>query len=64
MALPALSWSLVLGADAATEGKKVIGAMLIVGLVFVGVIALGETMEWLGHRRRARARRRATTLRR
>jgi hypothetical protein len=39
-------------ADAATEGKKVIVAMLIVGLIFVGVIALGETAHWLRHRRR------------
>ena len=38
--------------DAATEGKKVIVAMLIVGLIFVGVIALGETAHWLRHRRR------------
>ena len=38
-------------ADAASEGKKVITAMLIVGLVFVCVIALGETSKWLRHRR-------------
>ena len=38
--------------DAATEGKKVVTAMLIVGLIFVGVIALGETTHWLRHRRR------------
>ena len=37
---------------AAEEGKEVITAMLIVGLVFVGVIALGETTHWLRHRRR------------
>ncbi len=37
--------------DAATEGKKVITGMLIVGLIFVSVIALGETMHWLRHRR-------------
>ena len=37
--------------DAATEGKKVITAMLIVGLIFVAVIALGELTHWLRHRR-------------
>jgi hypothetical protein len=37
--------------DAATEGKKVITAMLIVGLIFISVIALGETWYWLRHRR-------------
>jgi RsiW-degrading membrane proteinase PrsW (M82 family) len=39
-------------ADAAEEGKKVIIAMLIVGLIFLGVILLGETSRWLRHRRR------------
>ena len=43
-------------ADAATEGKKVITAMLIVGLIFVGVIAIGETTHWLRARRKARRR--------
>ena len=38
-------------ADAATEGKKVILGMLLTGLVFVGVIALGETSRWLKRRR-------------
>jgi hypothetical protein len=38
--------------DAATEGKKVITGMLIVGLIFISVIALGETFDWLRHRRR------------
>jgi hypothetical protein len=38
-------------ADAAEEGKKVIAWMLIVGLVFIGVIALGETSRWLSRRR-------------
>ena len=37
----ALAW--LLAEDAAAEGKKVISGMLIVGLVFVAVIALGET---------------------
>ncbi|HEY3017468.1 MAG TPA: hypothetical protein VGJ23_01415 [Gaiellaceae bacterium] len=44
--------SLLAVEDAATEGKKVITGMLIVGLIFVSVIALGETMHWLRHRRR------------
>ncbi len=39
---------------AAKEGKNVITGMLIVGLVFVAVIALGETTHWLRQRRRAR----------
>jgi hypothetical protein len=30
----------------------VITGMLIVGLIFVSVIALGETSRWLRHRRR------------
>lgn len=41
-------------ADAASEGKKVITAMLIVGLVFIGVIALGESAHALASRRRRR----------
>jgi hypothetical protein len=48
----ALSALLLPLADAASEGKKVIISMLVVGLIFVGVIALGETSRWLRHRRR------------
>ena len=33
-------------ADAAEEGLHVILGMLIVGLIFIGVIALGETLHW------------------
>jgi hypothetical protein len=47
-----------LAEDAATEGKKVITGMLIVGLTFVAVIALGETSKALRHRRKARKPRR------
>ena len=43
-------------ADAAEEGKKVILSMLVVGLIFVGVIALGELTHWAGARRKARKR--------
>jgi hypothetical protein len=39
-------------ADAAAEGKKVITAMLIVGLIFVSVIAPGQFTHWVRHRRR------------
>ena len=38
-------------ATAAEEGKKVIYAMLVTGLVFVAVIAVGELSHWLRHRR-------------
>ena len=41
----------LLAATAAEEGKKVIFAMLITGLVFVGVIVLGELTHWLRSRR-------------
>jgi hypothetical protein len=42
--------------DAAEEGKKVIAWMLIVGLIFISVIALGQLSKWAGHRREERRR--------
>ncbi len=42
-------------ANAAEEGKNIITGMLLVGLVFIAVIALGETSRWLRHRRLAPA---------
>jgi hypothetical protein len=42
--------------DAAEEGKKVVTGMLIVGLIFIAVIALGQLSKWAGHRRDARRR--------
>jgi len=36
---------------AAQEGKEVIEAMLVVGLIFLGVIVLGELTKWRRHRR-------------
>ena len=46
--------------DVVEEGRRIIIAMLVVGLVFLGVIALGQLARHLGHRRRERraARRR------
>ena len=38
-------------ADTVEEGRKVIVIMLIVGLVFVGVIAIGNGLRALSHRR-------------
>jgi len=43
--------ALVAAESAATEGKKVITGMLIVGLIFASVIAIGQTVHWLRHRR-------------
>jgi hypothetical protein len=45
--------------DAASEGTDVIRGMLIVGLVFLAVIALGELTHWANQRRRARSRARS-----
>ena len=42
--------------DAATEGRHVILGMLVVGLIFLAVIAIGELAHWAGHRRAARKR--------
>jgi len=41
-------------ADAAKEGRKVVLAMLVVGLIFVAVIALGELTHHLAVKRKAR----------
>jgi len=40
--------------DPAEEGRKIIIGMLIVGLIFIAVIALGQLSKWVGHRRHAR----------
>ena len=42
----------VFAADAAEEGQKVITAMLVVGLVFVSVIAICELTKYVLHKRR------------
>ncbi len=42
-------------ADAATEGKKVVGAMLILGLVLVALPLLGETYMYLRYHRHGRS---------
>jgi hypothetical protein len=44
-----IAWLL---ADAAEEGKNVILGMLVTGLIFVAVIAIGETSRAFRHRRK------------
>ena len=41
-------------ADAAEEGRKVVLSMLVVGLVFIAVIAIGELTHYLAAKRKAR----------
>jgi len=36
------------------EGKRIVIAMLIVGLIFIAVVAIGQFTKWLGHRRQDR----------
>jgi ABC-type molybdate transport system permease subunit len=50
----ALAAALVL-ADAAKEGKKVITAMLIVGLILAAPAVLGETYMYFRYHRRGRS---------
>ena len=40
-------------ADAAEEGKNVILSMLVVGLIFLAVIAIGDLGRWFLHRRQS-----------
>ena len=40
-------------ANAAEEGRNVITGMLVVGLVFIAVIAIGELSRMARHRRRS-----------
>jgi hypothetical protein len=46
--------SLLLLADAAEEGRKVVLSMLVVGLIFILVIAVGELTHYLAVKRKAR----------
>ena len=38
-------------ADVAEEGRNIVLSMLVVGLIFIGVIAIGQFFKWLGHRK-------------
>jgi hypothetical protein len=53
--MSALHAALPLAAESvAEEGKRIIVVMLIVGLVFLAVIALGQLTRYVAHRRAAR----------
>jgi hypothetical protein len=43
--------------DPVTDGKHIVTAMLITGLVFLAIVAVGELTRWRGHRRAERKRR-------
>jgi heme/copper-type cytochrome/quinol oxidase subunit 2 len=45
--------ALVLAQEKSTaeEGRDIIISMLVVGLIFLGVIALGQFSRWMSHRR-------------
>ena len=47
--------ALLLAAEKTTaeEGRDIIISMLVVGLIFVSVIALGQLSRWMSHRRRS-----------
>lgn len=49
-----LALSLLLAQEKSTaeEGRDIIIAMLVVGLVFLSVILLGQLGRWMSHRRR------------
>lgn len=41
----------LLAADVAEEGKHIVLSMLVVGFIFIGVIAIGQLARWLSTRR-------------
>jgi len=43
----------VLASDVAKEGRDIVLSMLVVGLIFLAVIALGQFVKWLSHRKHA-----------
>jgi hypothetical protein len=52
MSDPALALLLAAEKSIAEEGRDIILAMLVVGLIFLSVIALGQAARWMSHRRR------------
>ena len=46
-----LEFATLLAADVAEEGRNIVLSMLVVGLIFIAVIAVGQFFRWLSHRR-------------
>jgi hypothetical protein len=42
--------ALLAAGDVAKEGRDIVLSMLVVGLVFIAVIAIGQFFKWLSHR--------------
>jgi hypothetical protein len=45
-----LQLAALLAADVAEEGKHIVLSMLVVGLIFIAVIAIGQFFRWLSTR--------------
>jgi hypothetical protein len=45
-----LQLAALLAADTAEEGKHIVLSMLVVGLIFIAVIAIGQFARWLSTR--------------
>jgi hypothetical protein len=58
--LSALALLLAAEKTPAEEGRDVILVMLVVGLIFLGVVVLGQLGRYLGHKRQARRAQRRT----
>jgi hypothetical protein len=41
---------LIAAGNVAKEGKDIVLSMLVVGLIFIAVIAVGQLVRWLTHR--------------
>jgi hypothetical protein len=58
--LSTLAFLLAAEKSPAEEGRDVIVTMLVVGLIFLGVVVLGQLGRYLGHKRQARRAQRRT----
>ena len=43
------------------EGRDIILSMLVVGLIFLGIILIGQAGRWLSHKRKERPKQRRAT---